>query len=201
MELTCEAANHPRPQFRRAAWRDLCGEWGFAHDDADKGLRDRWFEREEVFSRRILVPYPPESRLSGINDTGFHPVVWYRRSITLSEEERARRLVLHFGAVDYKANVWVNGRLVAEHAGGHTPFSADITPYLSSGGGQTITVRAEDDPRELRQPGGGARSARRLRPTPKRWSCGGRRTSVMATPGRGSSHTGCQVPVVRGDPK
>ncbi len=154
MELTCEAANHPRPQFRRAAWRELGGAWGFAYDDADKGLRDRWFEREEVFSRQINVPYPPESELSGIHDTGFHPVVWYRRSVTLSEAERTSRLVLHFGAVDYKASVWVNGRLVVQHEGGHTPFSADITPYLIADAEQTIVVRAKDDPRDLRQPRG-----------------------------------------------
>ena len=146
--------NYPRPQFRRRRWTDLCGDWGFAHDDARRGLAERWFAREEPFTRIIRVPYPPESRLSGIHDPAFHPVVWYRRAVTLSEDDRQGRLLLHFGAVDYKASVWVNGCLVYTHEGGNTPFSADITPYLALGDEQVITLRAEDDPHDLQQPRG-----------------------------------------------
>lgn len=68
--------NHPRPQLRRRRWRDLAGDWGFAHDDADIGVTERWFLSVEPFARTICVPFPPESRLSGIHDAGFHPVVW-----------------------------------------------------------------------------------------------------------------------------
>jgi hypothetical protein len=100
------------------------------------------------------VPFPPESKLSGIHETGFHPVVWYRRELRVEDADRRDRLILHFGAVDYKASVWVNGRLAVEHAGGHTPFSADITPLLTAGDVQVIIVRAEDDPRDLQQPRG-----------------------------------------------
>jgi len=145
---------HPRPQLRRERWIDLCGSWGFAFDDTDIGLSERWFEQAEPFDREIVVPFPPESRLSGIHETGFHPVVWYRREIRIEDPDRRSRFLLHFGAVDYKASVWVNGRLAVEHVGGQTPFFADIAPLLVPGEAQIVVVRAEDEPRDLQQPRG-----------------------------------------------
>jgi len=146
---------HPRPQLTRERWTDLCGPWGFATDDSDTGIRDGWVENPEPFNRTIVVPFPPESRASGIGEPGFHPVVWYRRVFQVVSEDRAARLLLHFGAVDYRATVWVNGSLVAEHEGGHTPFSADITAVLREGDhDQVIVVRAEDRPGDLAQPRG-----------------------------------------------
>jgi beta-galactosidase/beta-glucuronidase len=153
-ETTTPADLHPRPQLRRKRWTDLCGNWGFAFDDGDCGLAEGWFERAEPFDREIVVPFPPESKLSGVHETGFHPVVWYRREIHVEEADRQDRLLLHFGAVDYKASIWVNGRMAVEHVGGQTPFSADITPLLIPGETQVIVVRAEDDPRDLQQPRG-----------------------------------------------
>ncbi len=145
--------NHPRPQLTRERWTDLCGSWQFAYDDADEGLSQGWVGRPEVFDRTITVPFPPESEASGIGETGIHPVVWYRRTFEPTPEERGGRLLLHFGAVDYRAQVWVNGQLVAEHEGGHTPFTADITTVLRDGE-QEIVVRAEDPPGDLTQPRG-----------------------------------------------
>lgn len=150
---------HPRPLLTRDRWTDLSGPWGFAFDDADAGMAAGWFERADVFDRTILVPFPPESAASGIGDPAPHPVVWYRRTFRVAPEDRAaatgRDLLLHFGAVDYRARVWLNGRLVAEHEGGHTPFSAVVTPYLLPGDAeQTIVVRAADDPHDLAQPRG-----------------------------------------------
>jgi beta-galactosidase/beta-glucuronidase len=145
---------HPRPQLRRDRWIDLCGAWGFAFDDEDIGLAERWFDQAEPFSREIMVPFPPESERSGVHDTSFHPVVWYRREIQIGDADRRGRLMLHFGAVDYKASVWVNGRLAVEHVGGQTPFSADIAPLLVPGDVQAVVVRAEDEPRDLQQPRG-----------------------------------------------
>ena len=144
---------HPRPHLTRARWTDLGGPWGFTYDDANVGLDEGWSTRVDVFDREIVVPFPPESRASGIADPSFHPYVWYRRTFELSEEDRSGRLLLHFGAVDYRAHVWVNGQLVAEHEGGHTPFSADITSVLVEGE-QVVVVRAEDQPRDLSQPRG-----------------------------------------------
>jgi beta-galactosidase/beta-glucuronidase len=149
---------HPRPTLTRRQWTDLCGSWSFAYDDEDAGLRNNWQDRTDVFDRTIEVPFPPESASSGIGDEGFHPVVWYRRTFSRSaagdaEGSEDHRLMLHFGAVDYRATVWVNGRLVATHEGGHTPFSADITSSLGDADDQVVVVRAEDQP-DRRQPRG-----------------------------------------------
>ncbi|MDC9823771.1 glycoside hydrolase family 2 TIM barrel-domain containing protein [Devosia sp. ZB163] len=143
---------HPRPRLTRQRWFDLCGTWDFAYDDDNLGLDGRWFEQPEKFDRQIQVPFPPESELSGINDKGYHPVVWYRRTFPAVQEE-GERLILHFGAVDYSARVWVNGQLVATHEGGHTPFSADITTALGEGE-QVVVVRAEDRPLDGTMPRG-----------------------------------------------
>ncbi len=145
---------HPRPRLIRNRWVDLCGTWGFAYDDDDLGLAARWYADAEGahFDRAIQVPFPPESELSGINDKGYHPIVWYRRSFAATQQA-GERLILHFGAVDYAARVWVNGQLVATHEGGHTPFSADITAALVEGE-QIVVVRAEDRPLDGTMPRG-----------------------------------------------
>jgi beta-galactosidase/beta-glucuronidase len=146
--------NHPRPQLTRDRWTDLCGSWQFAYDDASIGLDQGWIEKPEVFDRSIIVPFPPESRASGIGDPAPHPVVWYRRTFRVALED-PQHLLLHFGAVDYATHVWVNGQLVAQHEGGHTPFSADITSALRyDTAEQVIVVRAEDQPADLTQPRG-----------------------------------------------
>lgn len=144
---------HPRPQLTRPDWFDLCGTWAFAYDDDDSGREAGWPERVEVFDRSIEVPFPPESELSGIGDTSFHPVVWYRRTFVVDPTD-VRRWLLHFGAVDYRAEVWVNGHLVVRHEGGHVPFSADVTEVLAAGGEQVLVVRAEDQPTDAHQPRG-----------------------------------------------
>lgn len=146
------AESHPRPQLVRAQWTDLCGSWQFAFDDANAGRRERWYDRTDVFDREIVVPFPPESEASGVNDKARHDVVWYRR--TFDYHPDTRDLLLHFGAVDYRADVWVNGRLVATHEGGHTPFSADITDVLADDGEQVVVVRAEDRLDDRTQPRG-----------------------------------------------
>lgn len=152
---------YPRPQMVRRSWVDLCGPWGFAHDDDDAGRTHRWPESAEAFDRTIIVPFPPESGASGIGDKDFHPVVWYRRVVTRAELMNAglgiqgERLRLHFGAVDYRADVWINGSYLGHHEGGNTPFSFDITPQVS-GTAETfaVVVRAEDDPLDAAQPRG-----------------------------------------------
>jgi beta-galactosidase/beta-glucuronidase len=145
---------HPRPQLTRTRWTDLSGPWQFTYDDADAGLRERWFEPgSDAFDRTIVVPFPPESAASGIGDTGFHPVLWYRREFDQAPDADGA-LLLHVGAVDHRARVWVNGRLVSTHEGGHTPFTVDVTQALVDGGPQVLVVRAEDDPHDLEQPRG-----------------------------------------------
>jgi beta-galactosidase/beta-glucuronidase len=147
--------NHPRQQFARANWIDLCGPWQFAYDDQAIGLDQGWVEKPEVFDRTITVPFPPESRASGIGDTAPHSVVWYRRTFRWAAGAPNERLMLHFGAVDYRAQVWVNGGLAAQHEGGQTPFRADVTRFLLPGDAdQVLVVRAEDSTSDLSQPRG-----------------------------------------------
>lgn len=132
----------------------LDGPWGFSYDDANRGLDEHWQDRADVYTRTIQVPFPPESSASGIGDTDFHPIVWYRRTFQMPEAYEGRRLLLHCGAVDYRASVWLNGQLVITHEGGHTPFFTDITTALSTGMEQVLVIRAEDIPGDLAQPRG-----------------------------------------------
>lgn len=152
-----DAAGHPRPQLiRDPDWRDLGGPWQFAHDDEDRGRADRWMDpaTSAPFTGTVTVPYPPESAASGVADTAFHPVLWYRRTIDVPRPAAGRRLLLHFGAVDHRAEVWLNGRLVGRHEGGHTGFTCDLTDAVDRDGEQTVVVRAEDQPLDAAQPRG-----------------------------------------------
>jgi beta-galactosidase/beta-glucuronidase len=150
---------YPRPQFRRPEWTNLNGEWAFAFDDEDAGLARGWHRvpaqdlrsGDSPFDWRITVPFCYQSELSGIGDPSFHDVVWYAR--TFAPSPGGERLLLQFGAVDYRAAVWVNGTQVAEHEGGHTPFSADVTPALTEGE-NVVVVRAEDPSRDATIPRG-----------------------------------------------
>jgi beta-galactosidase/beta-glucuronidase len=152
-EGTDAEAMHPRPQLTRERWVDLCGSWQFAYDDAVVGRQERWPERDDVWPLRIEVPYPPESPLSGIGDPSFHPVVWYRRTVDL-DPSTSECWLLHLGAVDYRAEVWLNGHPVTSHEGGHVPFSVDVTEALRADGHQVLVVRAEDLPADAEQPRG-----------------------------------------------
>ena len=147
----------PRPQMLRESFLDLSGTWGFAHDDQDRGLAERWSDGRAL-PQSITVPFPPESPASGIGATGFHPVVWYRRELTEADlaavgHAPGRRLLIHFGAVDYRARVWLDGEAVGAHEGGHTPFTVDLTDALADGP-HVLVVRAEDDPHDIAQPRG-----------------------------------------------
>jgi beta-galactosidase/beta-glucuronidase len=146
--------SHPNPQFRRPAWVDLRGPWAFAIDDENVGLTRCWARDATAFSQEICVPFPPESTLSGIADPGPHQVVWYRRTLQFERPKSGHRVVVHFGAVDYAARVWVNGEFVGEHQGGNSSFSLDITAALAAGSEQVLVVRAEDSSTDLTQPRG-----------------------------------------------
>src|SRR5690242_7199547 len=113
----------------------------------------RWCQPEHInWDAHIEVPFSPETAASGIGDTGFYKACWYRRMFEKPEMSERQRVLLHFGAVDYAAVVWVNGNLAIEHEGGYTPFCVDITEMLASPGPQTVVVRAYDDPADLSKP-------------------------------------------------
>ncbi|MDQ6754734.1 MAG: glycoside hydrolase family 2 [Actinomycetota bacterium] len=159
---TSLAGDYPRPQLVRPGWTELSGLWEFAYDDANEGLDERWHQIEDAFDRTIRVPFPPESAASGIGDNSFHPVIWYRREMTAADLQAAgwgqqgTRMILHFGAVDYRADIWLNGQYLGNHEGGHTPFSFDISDLVFTSGAKAhvLVVRAEDDPLDLAQPRG-----------------------------------------------
>ncbi len=143
---------YPRPNLKRDLWMNLNGEWDFEFDDENVGEIEKWY-KDKAFSRKIVVPFCFQSKLSGIHTNDFHDYVWYKRSFSIPEEFRNKRVLLNFGAVDYYAKVWVNGEMVGDHIGGSTPFSFDITSFLCEGS-NTIVVRAEDSSTECRQPRG-----------------------------------------------
>jgi len=135
-------SEYPRPQFVRGDWLNLNGQWDFEFDDENVGLKEKWYN-EHPFSKKIEVPFSYQTKLSGIDDPSFHDQVWYRREFRVPTEMKGKRIILHFGAVDYRAMVYINSQLVGTHEGGHTSFSFDITDHLS-GDVETLVVRAED---------------------------------------------------------
>jgi beta-galactosidase/beta-glucuronidase len=134
---------YPRPQLVRKEWLNLNGEWDFAFDDKNTGVKEKWFQTDNAFDQKINVPFAYQTKLSGINDPSFHDHVWYRREFTVPTQWNDQRVILHFGAVDYRAWVYVNGQYVGYHEGGNVTFSFDITDHLI-GGSETLVVRVED---------------------------------------------------------
>ena len=140
---------YPRPQLQRSTWTSLNGTWEFAIDPDGN-----WIHPKDVdWADRIQVPFAPETPASGIGNTNFFRVAWYRKTVDVGHVEPGHHLLLHFGAVDYAARVWINGCEAATHEGGYTPFSVDVTPFVSTNS-LTIAVRAFDDPADLSQPRG-----------------------------------------------
>ena len=136
---------YPRPQFVRAAWLNLNGPWGFAFDPGLSGIQ-RGLPQAEKLDREIIVPFCPESTLSGIGDVDFHPGVWYRRAFQLPEGWEGQRVLLHVGAADHDTTVWVNGYEAGGHRGGYTPFTLDVTSLLVRGD-NVLTIHCQDDTR------------------------------------------------------
>ena len=137
---------HPKPQFQRDNWMNLNGPWQFEIDHGNSGEARGMYDPAIQLSQTINVPFCPESKLSGVEYKDFMYSVWYKRSVTLTEEQIQGRVVLHFGAVDYLATVYVNGKKVGTHKGGYVSFAFDITDYVVEGE-NVITLHAEDDTR------------------------------------------------------
>ena len=127
---------YPRPQMARQGWMNLNGPWDYAITDSGR------FPRQ--FDGQILVPFSPETELSGVQRRlKKGEFLWYRRTVLLPESFSGKRILLHFGAVDQAAVVWVNDAQVASHVGGYLPFEADVTEAIRDGV-LTITVRVTD---------------------------------------------------------
>ena len=138
-----EHKEYPRPQFRRENWQSLNGEWEFAFDDKNDGVKSGLWQGKKALPLKINVPFTYEYPASGVGDAAQHDVVWYRRSFALAEENRGRRALLCFNAADYQTDVWLNGVHILTHTGGFAPFSADITGFLKEGE-NVLVVRCED---------------------------------------------------------
>ncbi|SKC62901.1 glycoside hydrolase family 2 protein [Krasilnikoviella flava] len=138
---------YPRPQVVRDRWLNLNGQWGFEIDPGDSGLERG--VRDRRLTGTITVPFAPESELSGVENTDFLEAVWYRREVTVPADwadvaGEDTHVLLHFGAVDHDATVWVDGTEVARHRGGFTPFTADLFGVAAPGDTVTVVVRARD---------------------------------------------------------
>ena len=116
---------YPRPQFERRKWLNLNGKWQFDFTD---NLEE---QQPQALTQMIEVPYVFQSKQSGIEIKSFHDGVWYQRELMVPDTWQDKRLLLHFGAVDYHCWVYINHQLVGEHIGGHTSFSFDVTHYLT----------------------------------------------------------------------
>jgi beta-galactosidase/beta-glucuronidase len=163
---------HPRPDWHREAWINLNGPWAFGHDPDDAGIDERWFEDPAALDREILVPFAFEAPASGLGepwpedgtalhastDPTYQGVSWYQRGF-LAPRWDAERTFLVFGAVDWRATVWLNGVELGGHEGGWMPFEIELTDGLRPGLNQ-LTVRvddpAEDEPEILIGKQGGA---------------------------------------------
>lgn len=144
-KLGDKRAKSPRPDRYRENWIDLNGSWEFAFDDEGKGIAEKWFEGH-VYSASIQVPYCYQSERSGLQDAGKHFHLWYERRVEITEAMKGRRLWLNFGAVDYEAVVWIDGRYAGAHKGGFTSYSYDITELVDTGKRDfRITLYCKDD--------------------------------------------------------
>ncbi|HEY3966219.1 MAG TPA: glycoside hydrolase family 2 TIM barrel-domain containing protein [Planctomycetaceae bacterium] len=139
---------YPRPQMTRDKWQNLNGLWDYA-------IRPKDESQPTKFDGEILVPFPAESALSGVmQKVGAGSRLWYRRAIEIPADWAGRRVLLHFGAVDWETTVWVNGKQVGTHRGGYDPFTFDVTDALAKSGQQELVVRVWDPTTRGQQPVG-----------------------------------------------
>ena len=144
---------YPRPQFERTDWINLNGEWTYTFDFGASGL-ERGYAGSKGFDGKIIVPFAPESKLSGVGHTDFIGRIWYQRTIDIPADWSGRNVMLNFGAVYYTSEVYVDGRFVGRHFGGSTSFSYDITAFVKPGGSHSLVVFATSDLRSGKQTAG-----------------------------------------------
>ncbi len=137
---------YPRPQFVREDWVNLNGTWSYEFDFSRSGMDRRLFE-SEGFEGSITVPFAPQSELSGVGFKDFIPEMWYHRTISVPDGWAGKRIILHFGAVDYIASIYIDGKIAGRHWGGSSSFDVDITRLVNPGQEHDLVVRVEDDER------------------------------------------------------
>ncbi len=156
--LTASAAElprpeYPRPQFERTEWVNLNGEWTYTFDFGDSGWQ-KGYPASEGFDNRIIVPFAPESELSGVGHKDFINNIWYHRTFSVPSEWNGKRIRLNFGAVYYESEVYIDGEFVGRHFGGSSSFAYDITDFLKGEGEHHLVVKASSDVRSGMQSAG-----------------------------------------------
>lgn len=137
-------AEYPRPQFERAEWINLNGEWSYTLDPVKTGW-ERDLKNSKGFEGKIIVPFAPESKLSGVEHKEFIPCIWYQRNITIPADWTGKDILLNFGAVYYESEIYIDGKFVDRHFGGSDSFSADITKFVKPGQTHSLVVNAKSD--------------------------------------------------------
>ncbi|MBQ6653364.1 MAG: beta-glucuronidase [Prevotella sp.] len=161
MAVLCPSVSHaqtprpeyPRPQFERADWVNLNGTWSYTFDFGKTGI-NRGLEKSTGFDGKITVPFCPESSLSGVQHTDFINCLWYHRTLSIPASWEGKKILLNFGAVDYDANIYVDGKLVRNHKGSGSSFTCDLTKFVKAGSTHNLVVQVSDDLRGGMQPGG-----------------------------------------------
>ena len=144
---------HPNPQFKRQDWINLNGTWTYTFDFGKSGM-ERGFQYSKGFDKQIIVPFCPESELSGVHHTDFIEMMWYHRQITVPTDWKDKQIILHFGAVDFESEVFIDGQSVGRHRGGTVAFNHDITRYIEHGKTHNLVVYVRDEMRTGEQPVG-----------------------------------------------
>lgn len=139
---------YPRPQMLRDSWQNLNGLWDYA-------ILPKGGNFPEAYDGKILVPFAVESSLSGVQKrVGKNNELWYKHTFTISKDWKNKNILLHFGGVDWKTELWLNDIKIGGHQGGYTPFFFDITPFISNSGSQKLVVKVWDPTNEGYQPRG-----------------------------------------------
>ena len=156
MNTQTPRAEYPRPQFVRDSWLNLNGEWTYTFDFGKSGMdAGRELFNSEKFDDKIIVPFCPESKLSGVEHIDFIEAMWYQRNIEIPIDWAGQRVLLNFGAVDYEAEIFIDGKSIAIHFGGSSSFSVDITRAVESGKTHNLIVRIKDELRPSGSQAGG----------------------------------------------
>ncbi len=142
---------YPRPQFKREEWVNLNGTWTYEFDFGKSG-HQRELMKSKGFKDKIIVPFCPESKLSGVEHKDFIDMMWYHRKISIPAQWRNKQIMLNFGAVDFECEAYIDGKLAGRHYGGSSSFSFDITSLAAPGEEYELTVMAKDDTRYGNQP-------------------------------------------------
>jgi beta-galactosidase/beta-glucuronidase len=146
---------YPRPQFERSEWINLNGPWTYTFDFGQSGMDyPRELFKSTGFEETIIVPFCPESALSGVGHKDFINAMWYHRTIEIPRNWSGKKVILHFGGADYECEAFVDGRSVGTHFGGTVSFSFDITDTCKPGSTHDLVVRIKDDLRNNPQPRG-----------------------------------------------